>query len=265
MSRYVRAEASLRAARHVWRIVPSAASSLLITHLGRAAGAETMAVSVQRSLGRKRAGDRLCAPSSLEMALARSDRLETVEASPRQRCYCLFPERGAQSSQGGSEAIAPLRGIDRSTCGPNCRVAAPTNRSPHAAGRSNQTSRFSACAIAVCWLTPSSSAIITCYTARSPDLHLGGGSQGTTQSTFSYRQFVSDTGTRGIAGRLSPWRLVATIAATAGQRGRCRFQTPSWWGLPFNVSFVVRNPTALAPEGGWGGARLARKPFAFPG
>jgi hypothetical protein len=119
--------------------VPSAAGSLLITHLGRAAGAETMAVSVQRSLGRKRAGDRLCPPSSLEMALARSDRLETVEASPRQRCYCLFPERGAQSSQGGSEATAPLRGIDRSTCGPNCRVAAPTSRSPHAAGRSTQT------------------------------------------------------------------------------------------------------------------------------
>jgi len=227
--------------------VPSAAGSLLITHLGRAAGAETMAVSVQRSLGRKRAGDRLCPPSSLEMALARSDRLETVEASPRQRCYCLFPERGAQSSQGGSEATAPLRGIDRSTCGPNCRVAAPTGRSPHAAGRSTQTSRFSACPIAICWLTPSSSAIITCYTARSPDLHLGGGSQGTTQSTFSYRQFVSDTGTRGIAGRFSPWRLVATIAAAAGQRGRCRCQTPSWWGLPFNVSFVVRNPTALAP------------------
>jgi hypothetical protein len=134
--------------------VPSAAGSLLITHLGRAAGAETMAVSVQRSLGRKRAGDRLCPPSSLEMALARSDRLETVEASPRQRCYCLFPERGAQSSQGGSEATAPLRGIDRSTCGPNCRVAAPTSRSPHAAGRSTQTSRFSACPIAICWLTP---------------------------------------------------------------------------------------------------------------
>jgi hypothetical protein len=184
MSRYVRAEASLRAARHVWRIVPSAAGSLLITHLGRAAGAETMAVSVQRSLGRKRAGDRLCPPSSLEMALARSDRLETVEASPRQRCYCLFPERGAQSSQGGSEATAPLRGIDRSTCGPNCRVAAPTSRSPHAAGRSTQTSRFSACPIAICWLTPSSSAIITCYTARSPDLHLGGGSQGTRRVRF---------------------------------------------------------------------------------
>jgi hypothetical protein len=106
MSRYVRAEASLRAARHVWRIVPSAASSLLITHLGRAAGAETMAVSVQRSLGRKRAGDRLCPPSSLEMALARSDRLETVEASPRQRCYCLF--RSEELNQAKVEAKRQL-------------------------------------------------------------------------------------------------------------------------------------------------------------